>query len=210
MKKSLALILALLMAAAVTLCSCADTKSPENTDDTAVNSSNAESTVPDTGAYSVVTQYSMIYPELDTDDVINDSVLIVRAKLKDTLAPTERYNLVYTDHVFEIEEVFFGDKSVGDEITVEFIGGMLDGIEYVMPDAISVPENGEVIMILGYPTDENDEVTTTDRYTFFPPKGVLNLTDDISDDGSAIYEASDTSVRFTVNDLVDTITRVKG
>lgn len=201
MKKFLVLILALLMALTAVLSSCAN----QNTDTR--EESNFESTV-DTGRY--VSQYSMLYPDCTIDELIERSVLVVRAKHKAVLDSEKRDTLVYTDHVFEVEEVFFGDKSVGDEITVQFIGGVIDDHEYIYEDQIDISESNEVIMILDYPTDGNDEIVTTDRYTFHPPMGVLDLTDEKSDEGDVYYEAYAPSVKYTADEMRDLVDSVKG
>ncbi len=152
----------------------------------------------------------MLYPECTIDELIEESVLVVRANKKAAVGAEQRDTLVYTDYAFEVEEVFFGDKSVGDEITVQFIGGVIDDHEYIYEDQIDISESNEVIMILNYPTDGNDEVVTTERYTFYPPMGVLSLTDEKSEDGHAYFEAYAPNVKYTTYELRDLVDRIKG
>lgn len=212
MKKALSLILALLMTASATLCSCGDSKSTDGEANTGagINANPSWSSSAD----CKVETYTPSYPELSFEEVIDDSVLIVDATFQYTKAPVMRDGIVYTDHVFCVRHVFSGDESMFLQlITVEFMGGTLDNTEYVVENYPTIPEESDdpnyMLLILKYPTDENGEITTTDRYTFYPPKGILQRGERTTSEGVDLLESYDHTVSFTWEDFMYYVDRVK-
>ena len=120
------------------------------------------------------------YPARTLDELVQKSALIVHAKKigENPARMDDRLDAAVTDYHFEVLDIYHGDKKVGDTITVEFDYGTVDGTAYGS-GAYRVLENGrEALMILSYPTDAEDEITTTERYVFYPPGGIFYGTGD--------------------------------
>ena len=89
----------------------------------------------------------------------------------------ERNHLVVTDCLFEVLEVYSGEKAVGDTVTVEMPGGVKD----TPSDEDPIGAGQQVILILSYPTDENGAVSSTEYYVYYPPAGLYRQSEDDPD-----------------------------
>ena len=182
-------IMSLLIIAAMSLASCSNTAN-------IVDKANDEA---DNATY--ITEYSMEYIQKSIDELVASSALIVRANMVDIMPSEKRNELVVTDHIFEILEVYSGDKKAGDKITVEMLGGVLNDTKYVANGERGVQSGDEVILILSYPTDENDKIISTDYYVYYPRAGIYYKNDKVSMKDGEQFVANDSSRKLNTSTI---------
>lgn len=167
-------------------------------------------TVSDENSDSIrfVTKYSMEYPPRTIEELVADSVLIVRAKAVAAMPSEKRENMVVTDRLFEILQVYLGDKKAGDRITVEMLGGRIGDTEYVASGEKALQNDEEVILILSYPRDENDKIISQEYYIYYPPAGIYYAAKDFSAKSGERFVANDPNFSFdtaTIQTRIDAI-----
>ncbi len=191
-------IMCLLIVASILLASCSNVTDNSKVGDLHETSDNVK----------YITEYSMQYPPKSIEELVASSELIVRANMVDLMPSEERDGLVVTDHIFEISEVYSGDKKAGEKITVEMLGGTLDDTKYVANGEKEVQTGDEVILILSYPMNENDEISSKDYYVYYPPAGIYYKTEKISEKDGEQFIANNSSYTFdlsTVQSKIDSI-----
>jgi len=168
-------------------------------------------TTPDPRAYEVdlpVFVYAYSWPERSIEELVRDADLIVLTKnigkepSYRNEEGTDRH--VYTDYLFEVTESYKGDVNPGDTVKVKCTGGEYGGERFLTAEEVEISEGKEYILILTHETDENDELTGSDKYVFFPPKGIL------AQGGNGKYTALDPSVSYTEDEFVAQIERILG
>lgn len=138
-------------------------------------------------------------------EVVQDSVLIVRAKKVSEIEAINDNNLVFTNNSFEILETFYGDKSVRDRITISVHGGIIGDTEHVTEGQKKIELGEEVLLMLNYPTDADNKVITKDRYVFYLPRGIF-YSDATAKD---TFVSQDGTISYTLGDFETAVKNIK-
>lgn len=145
-----------------------------------------------------VTTSSAIYPSFTKTELVNDSDLIVKAKIEeisDSKYANPNFelgddipNVIVTDVLVSTETVYKGSVSPGDNIKIRTEGGKVGKDEYVNEDMPSFQTGDQVILFLSFPrAGEDNKIITKDYYVFNPVQGVYFPGD--SADGGQTFKA---------------------
>jgi len=148
------------------------------------------------------------------EELISDSNLIIRAKLKDA---SETFQIQsaegeaisnFTDYYFEIEEIIAGECSDDTAVTVRIEGGTVDDFKLIVDEAPEVPYDSEVILFLYKPNMGSGFNTEGDYYYILGlNQGIfVNSAEKYSNDSMYCNENND---KLTVDELSQMISNSK-